>query len=136
MYRASGALFSTMETVAGEKPLDCATSLIVIVWCFPLCRLTKSGDSDCIIIHPEPPNMQTPSFLAESLFRGYFKRELFPEPARFPHSERNACSHPNRTDDHGRPAQVYPQCEADQKSERSEERRVGKECRSRWSPYH
>src|SRR2546422_5276331 len=23
-----------------------------------------------------------------------------------------------------------------QKSERSEERRVGKECRSRWSPYH
>ena len=22
------------------------------------------------------------------------------------------------------------------KSERSEERRVGKECRSRWSPYH
>src|SRR5260221_11006767 len=26
--------------------------------------------------------------------------------------------------------------EADQLSERSEERRVGKECRSRWSPYH
>ena len=23
-----------------------------------------------------------------------------------------------------------------QKAERSEERRVGKECRSRWSPYH
>ena len=23
-----------------------------------------------------------------------------------------------------------------QKSDRSEERRVGKECRSRWSPYH
>ena len=23
-----------------------------------------------------------------------------------------------------------------QKSQRSEERRVGKECRSRWSPYH
>ena len=23
-----------------------------------------------------------------------------------------------------------------QKKERSEERRVGKECRSRWSPYH
>ena len=25
---------------------------------------------------------------------------------------------------------------SDQKKERSEERRVGKECRSRWSPYH
>ena len=25
---------------------------------------------------------------------------------------------------------------ADLKAERSEERRVGKECRSRWSPYH
>jgi len=27
-------------------------------------------------------------------------------------------------------------CEDDQVDERSEERRVGKECRSRWSPYH
>ena len=26
--------------------------------------------------------------------------------------------------------------EGNLKSERSEERRVGKECRSRWSPYH
>ena len=26
--------------------------------------------------------------------------------------------------------------EEDKKGERSEERRVGKECRSRWSPYH
>ena len=26
--------------------------------------------------------------------------------------------------------------EADKLKERSEERRVGKECRSRWSPYH
>ena len=25
---------------------------------------------------------------------------------------------------------------ADEKGNRSEERRVGKECRSRWSPYH
>ena len=25
---------------------------------------------------------------------------------------------------------------AEKKSSRSEERRVGKECRSRWSPYH
>src|SRR2546422_8557551 len=27
-------------------------------------------------------------------------------------------------------------CEAEGDLERSEERRVGKECRSRWSPYH
>src|SRR5579863_324575 len=27
-------------------------------------------------------------------------------------------------------------CEMRVRSERSEERRVGKECRSRWSPYH
>src|SRR3712207_7164281 len=26
--------------------------------------------------------------------------------------------------------------DVDQRQERSEERRVGKECRSRWSPYH
>ena len=29
---------------------------------------------------------------------------------------------------------VYDFCEATE--QRSEERRVGKECRSRWSPYH
>ena len=29
-------------------------------------------------------------------------------------------------------AQTYP----DEADDRSEERRVGKECRSRWSPYH
>ena len=41
------------------------------------------------------------------------------------------------------PAEVFPYKasllpEADQKrlEKRSEERRVGKECRSRWSPYH
>src|SRR6267154_1174606 len=34
-----------METVAGEKPLDFATSLIVIVWFLPLCRFTGLGAS-------------------------------------------------------------------------------------------
>jgi len=29
-----------------------------------------------------------------------------------------------------------PEPEAEPEAERSEERRVGKECRSRWSPYH
>src|SRR5256886_6340649 len=32
-----------------------------------------------------------------------------------------------------RPAEMWPY---DYHGERSEERRVGKECRSRWSPYH
>src|SRR5579862_1034756 len=31
---------------------------------------------------------------------------------------------------------VKRQCEAKPRAPRSEERRVGKECRSRWSPYH
>ena len=30
----------------------------------------------------------------------------------------------------------YPQQKELQRGVRSEERRVGKECRSRWSPYH
>jgi hypothetical protein len=38
-------LFSTIETVAGEKPLDFATSLIVMVWFLPLCRFTGMGAS-------------------------------------------------------------------------------------------
>ena len=31
---------------------------------------------------------------------------------------------------------LFPDCELDAMPPRSEERRVGKECRSRWSPYH
>ena len=31
---------------------------------------------------------------------------------------------------------IYPEKTIIQKETRSEERRVGKECRSRWSPYH
>src|SRR5574341_1809606 len=34
------------------------------------------------------------------------------------------------------PQQVAQGGGADSRGERSEERRVGKECRSRWSPYH
>mgnify|MGYP006862531665 CR=1 FL=1 len=32
--------------------------------------------------------------------------------------------------------EIYPISKYEQKKSRSEERRVGKECRSRWSPYH
>src|SRR5579864_414670 len=41
MYLASGALFSTIETVAGENPLCVATSLIVTAWFFSLGRFTR-----------------------------------------------------------------------------------------------
>ena len=33
-------------------------------------------------------------------------------------------------------ARIEPQVESENYQDRSEERRVGKECRSRWSPYH
>ena len=33
-------------------------------------------------------------------------------------------------------AGLQPKVAAEVKAARSEERRVGKECRSRWSPYH
>src|SRR5260221_6096879 len=33
-------------------------------------------------------------------------------------------------------AHAYAQCRSNKGAPRSEERRVGKECRSRWSPYH
>src|SRR5258708_18869199 len=56
MYRASGALFNTIETVAGEKPLDFATSLIVMVWASPLCLFTGTSASAA-----------TPIILLESL---------------------------------------------------------------------
>src|SRR6266576_1698298 len=36
----------------------------------------------------------------------------------------------------GRPAAARPLPRAARRRRRSEERRVGKECRSRWSPYH
>src|ERR1700674_4208307 len=38
IYRARGALFSTIETVAGENPLCVATSRIVTAWFFSLGR--------------------------------------------------------------------------------------------------
>jgi hypothetical protein len=41
MYLARGALFSTIETVAGENPLCVATSLIVTAWLFSLGRFTR-----------------------------------------------------------------------------------------------
>ena len=40
------------------------------------------------------------------------------------------------TDEHGQKIEDKAAAAGVQPKERSEERRVGKECRSRWSPYH
>src|SRR6202158_66306 len=41
IYLANGALFNTIETVAGENPLCVATSFIVTAWFFSLGRFTR-----------------------------------------------------------------------------------------------
>src|ERR1019366_2233910 len=38
--------------------------------------------------------------------------------------------------DHGHRFRIFPNLNSAGMDSRSEERRVGKECRSRWSPYH
>src|SRR5256885_10110552 len=43
---------------------------------------------------------------------------------------------PRRLREHARGLRVEQETKIIQKMTRSEERRVGKECRSRWSPYH
>ena len=42
----------------------------------------------------------------------------------------------NNNHDNKRPGEIKVRLFADDMDDRSEERRVGKECRSRWSPYH
>ena len=48
--------------------------------------------------------------------------ETLPNPKRLPPEQNNLCP--------------YPIPQINDIVKRSEERRVGKECRSRWSPYH
>ena len=42
----------------------------------------------------------------------------------------------NEATDKGLISKIYKQHNIKKTNNRSEERRVGKECRSRWSPYH
>jgi hypothetical protein len=56
MYRASGALFSTIETVADENPLAVATSRIVTAALLRLLfRISPlSPPSSLILLYPAP----------------------------------------------------------------------------------
>src|SRR5258708_40196228 len=57
-------------------------------------------------------------------------------PDRSPGSARHAAAHLLRSYFSGRSSAGRRTAELAVESHRSEERRVGKECRSRWSPYH
>src|ERR1700674_375181 len=59
MYRASGALFRTMDTVADEKPLWVATSRMVTASFLPLGRFTGRRPSADNIILPESLNLHS-----------------------------------------------------------------------------
>src|SRR2546425_8947122 len=55
---------------------------------------------------------------------------------RAPHQQREARDHASEGRDEGRVRREPRPGPRHEQHERSEERRVGKECRSRWSPYH
>src|SRR3984893_13348776 len=116
MYRANGALFSTMDTVADEKPLCVATSRIVTASFLPLGRFTGWASSADHIILPESPNLQRLPH-HNLLFDGRFKRQRVPEAASLPDAEGNSRDHPDAAHDLRRPAQTHPQRKANKKSQ-------------------
>ena len=61
----------------------------------------------------------------------YYLKQLGIEKKKFPLDKRAYI----KLEDFER-IRTYKQEALDRQGERSEERRVGKECRSRWSPYH
>src|ERR1700687_3661534 len=103
MYLASGALFSTIETVAGENPLCVATSRIVTAWFFSLGRFKGNSSLAQIIL--------------DNLLRRHLKRQRLPEPPRLPNPERNPRDHPDAAHHFRRAAQAPPQPQANEKSE-------------------
>src|SRR5689334_6172124 len=107
MYRASGALFNTIETVAGENPLCVATSLIVTAWFFSLGRFTRMAPLVAYIITLALSRLQ-----CSLLLRRRLKRKWPPEPIRLPNAERNSRDHPDGSQDLRRTAEAEPQSEA------------------------
>src|SRR5579859_712932 len=116
MYRASGALFSTMETVAGEKPVALATSRMVTsprlfrAFIRRLARLSsgdKPGNSKSkrVPLAPKPVRQRRElclhglqgwrSELEVLLFRRDFERHFLAEPGGLPHPIGHAQCQPD-----------------------------------------
>src|SRR6266436_1353485 len=131
MYLASGALFSTIETVAGENPLCVATSLIVTAWFFSLGRFTRRAPRKPAssrhthslynrravvgrdLVYPEERNSRPSRFRClATLLRRHFERQRLAEPARLPNSKYNPGDHPDAPDDLRRAAKAQPQSQA------------------------
>src|SRR5438270_7284544 len=93
MYRANGALFSTIETVAGENPLCVATSLIVTAWPFSLGRFTRMAPSE---LHHCATLMLIANHVKRSrLLCRRIEGKRAAKPIRLPNAESNACNHPD-----------------------------------------
>src|SRR5437660_6583694 len=107
MYLASGALFNTIETVAGENPLCDATSLIVTAWFFSLERFTRRAPW-------WPTSSRQNHSIANTvgtrrlLLRRYLKRKWLPEPTRLPNAENDSRDHPYSTQNLRRTGKAEP----------------------------
>src|ERR1700732_2880353 len=119
IYLAKGALFSTIDTVAGENPLCVATSLIVTASFFSRGRFTRRAPwrpTSSRLIHSlcnvsvrscrgalwfilRNEGRLPAALAAENLFRRHFKRQRLPEPPRLPNTENNPRDHPDASND-------------------------------------
>src|SRR5256886_5944293 len=76
---------------------------------------------------------------SSDLFRASFYRSFFAADPAIDEVEklaRKALPLLEQAEDHAGLVHVWPMLGSSVANSRSEERRVGKECRSRWSPYH
>src|SRR5262244_3658048 len=99
-----------METVAGEKPLEFATSRMVTAADLPDGRFT-------VFSVPASSGRSVPlcngCFIA--LLRGHFKRKGLAEPVRLPNPKGDSECHPHGSEDLCRHAQAPPQSQANEK---------------------
>src|SRR6266436_6378541 len=133
IYLASGALFSTIDTVAGENPLCVATSLIVTAWLSSLGRFTRRAprwptssrqtDSPCnrfaITVHSTVVGARLSTLRLpppHSLLRRHLERQWLLEPACLPNPKCNSRNHPDASNDLRRAAKTQPQSQANNES--------------------
>src|SRR5882762_4741861 len=107
MYLASGALFNTIETVAGENPLCDATSLIVTAWFFSLERFTREAPWWPTSSRQNHSIANTDGTRRLLLCR-YLKGERLPEPTRLPNAKNDSGDHPHSTQNLRRTAKAKP----------------------------